>query len=273
MGSTNLTPNYELSQFIGTDKPAWLQDYNGDMLKIDTGIAGAKTAADNAQSAADGAQGDATTALNSIADINTELGTVENTLSTATGNINTINSLIGNGTPTTTDQTIIGAINELHSDQGNLTTLETTNKNSLVGAINELNEKGWNFAVVNVTSDGVKTLSQLLDEAHAAIVSKYEELGANYYYPIGVFGSAIGITANAIGWFVRNAINSPIIFAIDYIDESNPSLGVIHHQYNLKTSGSKGYSGNSSTGTYNDISSTVPTSGQTVGAEFMYRLN
>lgn len=116
MGATNSTPNYELSQFIGTDKPAWLQDYNGDMSKIDTGIAGAKTAADNAQSAADGAQGDATSALSAIADINTELGTVENVLSTATGNINTINSLIGNGTPTTTDQTIIGAINELHAD-------------------------------------------------------------------------------------------------------------------------------------------------------------
>ena len=120
MGSTNLTPNYELSQFIGTDKPAWLQDYNGDMLKIDTGIAGAKTAADNAQSAADGAQGDATTALSDIANINTELGTVENTLSTATGNINTINSLIGNGTPTTTDQTIIGAINEINAHVGQI---------------------------------------------------------------------------------------------------------------------------------------------------------
>lgn len=117
MGSTNLTPNYELSQFIGTDKPAWLQDYNGDMLKIDTGIAGAKTAADNAQSTADGAQGDATTALSGIADINTELGTVESVLSTATGNINTINSLIGNGTPTTTDQTIIGAINEINANE------------------------------------------------------------------------------------------------------------------------------------------------------------
>ena len=36
MGSTNKTSNYELSQFLGSDKPAWLLDYNGDMLKIDT---------------------------------------------------------------------------------------------------------------------------------------------------------------------------------------------------------------------------------------------
>lgn len=36
MASTNKTTNYELSQFIGTDKPAWLNDYNQDMVKIDT---------------------------------------------------------------------------------------------------------------------------------------------------------------------------------------------------------------------------------------------
>ena len=36
MSSTNKTTNYELSQYIGTDKPTYLGDYNGDMLKIDT---------------------------------------------------------------------------------------------------------------------------------------------------------------------------------------------------------------------------------------------
>lgn len=35
MGSTNKTTNYGLSQFIASDKPAWLVDYNGDMEKID----------------------------------------------------------------------------------------------------------------------------------------------------------------------------------------------------------------------------------------------
>lgn len=40
MASTNKTPNYQLSQFIATDKPAWLTDVNGDMSKIDTAIKG-----------------------------------------------------------------------------------------------------------------------------------------------------------------------------------------------------------------------------------------
>ena len=38
MAHTNATANYELSQFLGTDKPAWLVDYNGDMQKIDTAL-------------------------------------------------------------------------------------------------------------------------------------------------------------------------------------------------------------------------------------------
>lgn len=35
MSSTNKTAKLGLSQFLGTDKPAWLGDYNSDMQKID----------------------------------------------------------------------------------------------------------------------------------------------------------------------------------------------------------------------------------------------
>ena len=35
MTATNKTANYDLSQFVGTDRPTWLGDYNGDMAKID----------------------------------------------------------------------------------------------------------------------------------------------------------------------------------------------------------------------------------------------
>lgn len=35
MTATNKTANYKLSQFVGTDRPTWLVDYNGDMAKID----------------------------------------------------------------------------------------------------------------------------------------------------------------------------------------------------------------------------------------------
>ena len=35
MTATNHTESYNLSQFVGTDRPTWLVDYNGDMAKID----------------------------------------------------------------------------------------------------------------------------------------------------------------------------------------------------------------------------------------------
>lgn len=53
MAHTNQTANYALSQFLGTDKPAWLIDYNGDMEKIDLGLKAAKDVADAAKAEAD----------------------------------------------------------------------------------------------------------------------------------------------------------------------------------------------------------------------------
>lgn len=38
MASTNKTTNLLLSQFVSSDKPAWLTDYNADMVKIDNAV-------------------------------------------------------------------------------------------------------------------------------------------------------------------------------------------------------------------------------------------
>lgn len=55
MSSTNKTTNYKLSQYIGTDKPTYLGDYNGDMLKIDTQMKANADSASNAASSASAA--------------------------------------------------------------------------------------------------------------------------------------------------------------------------------------------------------------------------
>lgn len=82
MSSTNKTTNYELSQFIGTDKPAWLGDYNSDMNKIDAQM---KLNAD----ASAGAQGTATSASNAIGTLSS-LNTDEK--STLVGAINEVDT-------------------------------------------------------------------------------------------------------------------------------------------------------------------------------------
>ena len=51
MTATNKTANYDLSQFVGTDHPTWLGDYNSDMKKIDAQL---KQNADAIASAAGG---------------------------------------------------------------------------------------------------------------------------------------------------------------------------------------------------------------------------
>ena len=71
MASTNKTTNYQLSQFLGTDKPAWLSDYNTDMNKIDSGM---KENADSA-TAAIGAANSATTNIGDMTALTTEVKT------------------------------------------------------------------------------------------------------------------------------------------------------------------------------------------------------
>lgn len=80
MAHTNETSNYALTQFIGSDKPSWLNDYNGDNLKIDTAIKNVSDQASDAYAAA--------TAASSVL---TDLGT---RLTTAEGNITQLNSAV-----------------------------------------------------------------------------------------------------------------------------------------------------------------------------------
>lgn len=81
MAHTNETTYYDLPQFVTTDKPAWLVDFNGAMTSIDTAIHNAKSTADTAatdsaqalldaaaaQSTADGAAAQGAGAVASIA--------------------------------------------------------------------------------------------------------------------------------------------------------------------------------------------------------------
>lgn len=152
MSATNSTANYSLPIFVSSDVPSWLTDWNGAMGDIDTAIAAAKATADSALLASGNNTTDITTIQGQITVMNTTIGTHTTQIGTISGNINTINSLIGNGTPTTTDQTIIGAINELHANQGDLANLTTTDKSSLVAAINEAAQGGGGTPAASAVS-------------------------------------------------------------------------------------------------------------------------
>lgn len=109
MGHTNQTANYNLPQFVGTDKPSWLGDINDAFAAIDTAIAAAASEASTADGKAD--------ALGTtVSGHTTQIGTLQNTVTSQGNTLNTVTSLIGNGEPTTQDKTIIGAINELAAE-------------------------------------------------------------------------------------------------------------------------------------------------------------
>ena len=99
MSSTNKTSNYELSQFIGTDKPAWLTDYNQDMSKIDTQM----KANSDANTVTEGKVDTNTTHIGTLPNLNTQsktdlvsavnevyttAGTANNTATQAANNAN-----------------------------------------------------------------------------------------------------------------------------------------------------------------------------------------
>lgn len=67
MSHTNSTTNYNLPQFITTDKPFWLTDVNHAYSAIDTAIKNAQDKADTAANDATTAGNDATTALTNAA--------------------------------------------------------------------------------------------------------------------------------------------------------------------------------------------------------------
>lgn len=71
MSSTNKTSNYNLSQFVGADKPAWLADYNQDMSKIDAQM---KLNADDITTV-DGKADTNTTNIGTLPNLNTSVKT------------------------------------------------------------------------------------------------------------------------------------------------------------------------------------------------------
>lgn len=120
MSATNHTTNYSLSQFIGTDKPAWLVDYNNDMSAIDAQM---KQNADDASAAntlAGTADGKADANALAIQTLDNQINTPGTGLAADVAAnalaIQGVNNTVGNTPLDTTAQTCTGAINELDNE-------------------------------------------------------------------------------------------------------------------------------------------------------------
>lgn len=163
-GHTNSTPNYELPQFVGSDKPQWLTDINQGFLAIDTAIHNAYALASltntNVGDISDLTTTVKTDVVSAVNEINGGLGNLGSTVASHTTAIGNNTTAIGNlADLDTVDKTnLVGAINEVDllatnnaTNIGNLNSLDTTNKNNLVGAINEVKGIADDITKFNLT--------------------------------------------------------------------------------------------------------------------------
>lgn len=202
MASTNKTTNYELSQFLGSDKPAWLADYNADMSKIDAQM---KLNADSATAA----EGSASTA-------NTNIGTLANLTTDA-------------------KTSLVAAINEVdsHADTAqNTANTAGTNANQALSSISTLNNYlniGANNETIplsNMSVSGVGTLRasselHIVGNTDNSLIKIYGDIfvdgvSHNSTVTVTVTGTSLrptdSITINSCGFVTKETVADGVKF-------------------------------------------------------------
>lgn len=123
MSSTNKTTNYKLSQYIGTDKPTYLGDYNSDMLKIDTQLKANADSAGNAVSVAGAAQAVAADASKNVKSLNDSVTANSADIASLKTKNAQQDSSIQNASNTSSS-----ALNKSNQNEQNITDINTRNQ-------------------------------------------------------------------------------------------------------------------------------------------------
>lgn len=254
MGATNHTTNYELSQFIGTDKPSWLNDYNNDMLKIDTAVKANATAASGAQTTANTADGKADANALAIQTLNTQINTPDTglaaTVAAHTLDITGINSTIGTTPLTTTAQTLTGAIEEVKASVPSTSgLLQFTGSRSFTA-----------------TGDGIKTYRELLNGVYSDLSTYIAAKSSGYRFSIARIIVGYDLICNIPGAEIISSLPSNIVGRS--LSVAQTGINGYVADINLATSQYESYV----SGTYADDSLTAPVNGTSVGIvinEFM----
>lgn len=185
MSSTNKTTNYELSQFVGSDKPAWLADYNNDMSKIDTGMKGNADAA----SVADGKAVTNATNIGNLANLNTSAKTdlvsavneVYTTAGTADGTAQAA-ATAANGAKTEADAlTRYLSITQTNQISASVTGGTIGNINDLYYALNADGTLGKIYGKLRFTASSTGTITVTLPVSPLAVTSQFTIAGACWY--------------------------------------------------------------------------------------------
>ena len=248
MASTNKTTNYELSQFIGTDKPAWLSDYNGDMAKIDAGVHTAQTTATGADGKADAnttkigtlanlTTTDKTSLVGAVNEVNTAVGTAQNTANNAGTLANTANTT-ANSIASQLNLNTIKADNQMTfttsagSFNGHDITVVRNSESSLCkiyGTIYMNGVSGTGDVTITITGTGINVNSPITINNHGFMTSTVYQLQQSAGYAISAISIVISNDTVTIT-FPRNSqigqrmiyLSNSLLFLKDFGDVTPP---------------------------------------------------
>ena len=187
MSSTNKTSHYNLPQFIGSDIPTWLGDFNSAMTAIDSGINAAATSASAAATTAAQASTDAAAAASSATSAYNAAATAQQSADNASAAV-------------TTEQTRAEAAEKKIADDMKSTTVSIT-----------LYAETWNAGSYTITNDHItSTSNQEVVPAVGITAKQYKALCAALIVDGGQ--SAGSLTLKALGTAPTIDIPIRIIF-------------------------------------------------------------
>ena len=201
MSATNTTPNIGLPSFIGTDKPSWLTDWNGAMSTIDSEVGTLKTDLSGDETRIGNLENSVSSLNTTVSNHTTSITALNTQVSNQGGTINTITSLIGNGTPTTTDQTIIGAINELHADVNNKYVIESLDEVVSYTPSGSEDIQNAMASLLAAFKAAVSSLSadQAADVTYGIIENRYITNDNNFMYVAATPFSGLNLCSHSLG--------------------------------------------------------------------------
>ena len=139
-GHTNETANYELPQFVGTDKPTWLGDFNEAMADIDAGMH--ENASDIASMASDVA-----TATQAASQASSDVATLTGTVNTLSSTVSSVQTTANNAS-----QTASSALNTANTANGkadtNASAISTIN--STISSLSDKIDESESFSSTEV---------------------------------------------------------------------------------------------------------------------------
>ena len=192
MSFTNSTPNYGLPQYVGTDKPTFLGDFNNAMSKIDTALH------NNEQNAGEGlaelqqAQAALTETQETLTEVQTEVANVSGIASTVNQNVQQALSAANDATTaansaTSQIQPAVTAANQASADAQ--AAQQVANGN--VATLNELTER--------VTSLEGQTIGEYTVDISQLL---YLEIGGHSDNPTAKFNVPEGQKVKAIQYYL-----------------------------------------------------------------------